>query len=191
MADPKNLPKVHGIRKSYLRNIINVENEVLRLISNNDPKNENQKLKLLAKKNILLEKIEKVKTLDENVIDLLNGEAMEMELDESLARNDNFHWLFVKIDMCLKTLENELRNISLNKRPPSSADSETGNFVALLILAINAKEIIILQSAHTLKTRTVLIPLQLQIYQTIQTTFSCKPHSAASNFNSPGNLINM
>ena len=128
MADPKNLPKVHGIRKSYLRNIINVENEVLRLISNNDPKNENQKLKLLAKKNILLEKIEKVKTLDENIIDLLNGEAMEMELDESLARNDNFHWLFVKIDMCLKTLENELRNISLNKRPPSSADSETGNF---------------------------------------------------------------
>ena len=91
MADPKNLPKVRGIRKSYLRNVINVENEVLRLISNNDPKNENQKLKLLAKKNILLEKIEKVKTLDENIIDLLNGEAMEMELDESLARNDNFH----------------------------------------------------------------------------------------------------
>ena len=128
MADPKNLPKVRGIRKSYLRNVINVENEVLRLISNNDPKNENQKLKLLAKKNILLEKIEKVKTLDENIIDLLNGEAMEMELDESLARNDNFHWLFVKIDMYLKTLENGLRNISLNKRPPSSADSETGNF---------------------------------------------------------------
>ena len=128
MADPKNLPKVRGIRKSYLRNVINVENEVLRLISNNDPKNENQKLKLLAKKNILLEKIEKVKTLDENIIDLLNGEAMEMELDESLARNDNFHWLFVKIDMCLKTLGNGLRNISLNKRPPSSADSETGNF---------------------------------------------------------------
>ena len=102
MADPKNLPKVRGIRKSYLRNVINVENEVLRLISNNDPKNENQKLKVLAKKNILLEKIEKVKTLDENIIDLLNGEAMEMELDESLARNDNFHGLFVKIDMCLK-----------------------------------------------------------------------------------------
>ena len=73
MADSENLPKVRGIRKSYLRNIINVENEVLRLISNNDPKNENQKLKLLAKKNILLEKIEKVKTLDENIIDLLNG----------------------------------------------------------------------------------------------------------------------
>ena len=51
-----------------------------------------------------------------------------MELDESLARNDNFHELFVKIDMCLKTLENELLNISLNNRPPSSADSETRNF---------------------------------------------------------------
>ena len=45
----------------------------------------------------------------------------------------------------------------------------------MLILAINAKEIIILQSVHILKTRTVLIPLQLKIYQTIQATFSCKP----------------
>ena len=71
----------------------------------------------------LLEKIEKAKTLDENIIDLLNGEAMDMELDESLARNKNFHKIFVKIDMCLKTLENELRDVSLSNRPPSSADS--------------------------------------------------------------------
>ena len=128
MTDPENLSILRGIRKSYLRNIANVENEVLQLISNIDPKNENQKLKLLAKKNSSSEKIEKGKTLDENVIDLLNGEAMQMELDESLARNDYFHELFIKIDMCLKTLENELRNISLNNRPPSSAESETGNF---------------------------------------------------------------
>ena len=31
----------------------------------------------------LSEKIEKAKTLDENIIDLLNGEAMDMEPDES------------------------------------------------------------------------------------------------------------
>ena len=73
----------------------------------------NQTLKLLAKKNILLKKIEKVKTIDENIIDLLHEEVMEMELDEYLARNDNFHELLVKIDMCLETLENELRVISL------------------------------------------------------------------------------
>ena len=37
---------------------------------------------------------------------------MEAKLDETLARNDNFPELFVKIDMCFKTLENELlRNI--------------------------------------------------------------------------------
>ena len=128
ITDPENLSILRGIRNSYLRNIANVENEVLQLISNIDPKNENQKLKLLAKKNSSSEKIEKGKTPDENVIDLLNGEAMQMELDESLARNDYFHELFIKIDMCLKTLENELRNISLNNRPPSSAELETGNF---------------------------------------------------------------
>ena len=83
----------------------------------------NQTSKLLAKKNILLKKIEKVKTIDENIIDLLHEEVMEMELDEYLARNDNFHELFVKIDMCLETLKNELRVISLNSVPSKSVSS--------------------------------------------------------------------
>ena len=113
MTDPENLSKLRGIRKSNLRNITNVENKVLQLISNIEPK-KNQTLKLLAKKNILLKKIEKVKTIDENIIDLLHEEVMEMELDEYLARNENFHELFVKIDLCLETLENDLRVISLN-----------------------------------------------------------------------------
>ena len=80
----------------------------------------------------LSEKIEKAKTLDENIIDLLDGEAMDMEPDKSLSRNKNFHKLFVKIDMCLKTLENELRDISLNNRHPSSAGSGTVLLVPLV-----------------------------------------------------------
>lgn len=122
MTDPDNLSKLRGIRKSNVRNITNVENEVLQLISNIEPK-KNQTLKLLAKKNILLKKIEKVKTIDENIIDLLHEKVMEMELDEYLARNDNFHELFVKIDMCLETLKNELRVISLNSVPSKSVSS--------------------------------------------------------------------
>ena len=80
----------------------------------------------------LSEKIEKAKTLDENIIDLLDGEAMDMEPHKSLSRNKNVHKLFVKIDMCLKTLENELRDISLNNRPPSSAGSGTVLLVPLV-----------------------------------------------------------
>ena len=38
MTDPENLSKLRGIRKSNLRNITNVENEVLQLISNIEPK---------------------------------------------------------------------------------------------------------------------------------------------------------
>ena len=64
MTDPENLSKLRGVRKSYLRNITNIENDILQLISNIDPKNENLKLKLLAKKNSLPEKNEQVKTLD-------------------------------------------------------------------------------------------------------------------------------
>ena len=56
MADPENLSKFCGIRESYLRNIINAENEILQVISNFDGKNENLKLKLLAKKISLSEK---------------------------------------------------------------------------------------------------------------------------------------
>ena len=96
----------------------------------------NQTSKLLAKKNILLKKIEKVKTIDENIIDLLHEEVMEMELDEYLARNENFHELFVKIDLCLETLENDLRVISLNSvssksvssNPPQNENTKTQNF---------------------------------------------------------------
>ena len=96
----------------------------------------NQTLKLLAKKNILLKKIEKVKTIDENIIDLLHEEVMEMELDEYLARNENFHELFVKIGLCLETLENDLRVISLNSvssksvssNPPQNENTKTQNF---------------------------------------------------------------
>ena len=135
MTDPENLSKLRGIRKSYLRNITNVENEVLQLIPNIEPK-KNQTSKLLAKKNILLKKIEKVKTIDENIIDLLHEEVMEMELDEYLARNENFHELFVKIDLYLETLENDLRVISLNSvssksvlsNPPQNENTKTQNF---------------------------------------------------------------
>ena len=96
----------------------------------------NQTLKLLAKKNILLKKNEKLKTIDENIIDLLHEEVMEMELDEYLARNENFHELFVKIDLCLETLENDLRVISLNSvssknvssNPPQNENTKTQNF---------------------------------------------------------------
>lgn len=39
--------------------------------------------------------------------------------DESLQRNDNFHEIIVKIDMCLKSIETQLRNVSLNNSTPS------------------------------------------------------------------------
>ena len=100
LKDPEDLSKLPGISKSCLWNITNADNEILQLISKFDPKNENQKLKLLTKKNILSEKTEKLKILDQNIIDLINGEAMKMELDQSIARNDNLHELFLKIDMC-------------------------------------------------------------------------------------------
>ena len=51
-----------------------------KLISNIDPKNKNNKLNLVAKKNSLSEKMKKVKTLDEYITDLLNGGAMETKL---------------------------------------------------------------------------------------------------------------
>ena len=69
---------------------------------------------LVAQKKSLPKNIEKMKSLDEIITYLLNEEAMEMELDESLERNGKFPELFIKVDMCLKTLENEHRNTSLN-----------------------------------------------------------------------------
>ena len=79
---------------------------------------------------------------------------------------------------CLKISEPSARKLFLkdNKLCFLCLEKEHSvKYVALLILAMNAKETIILQFVHILKTRTVLIPLQLQFYQPIQTTFSCKP----------------
>ena len=46
-------------------------------ISNIDPKNKNNKLNLVVKKNSSSEKMKKVKTLEEYISDLLNGGAMK------------------------------------------------------------------------------------------------------------------
>ena len=48
----------------------------------------------------LSDKIEKAKSLDENIIDLLKGKAMDMELDESLARSKISRSFLLKL-MCV------------------------------------------------------------------------------------------
>ena len=57
LKDPEDLSKLPGISKNCLWNITNADNEILKLISKFDPQNENQKLKLLTKKNILSKKL--------------------------------------------------------------------------------------------------------------------------------------
>ena len=95
------ITKIWGIRKIYLRNISNPEQSILSIISNYSSNQEN-KITLQSNKNSLSEKIEKVKQLDERILDNLKDEELENELEQILDHNDNFHQLFVKIDMGFK-----------------------------------------------------------------------------------------
>ena len=95
MAD---ISKLRGIRKSYLRNISNQEKEILYLTESYLTENE---IKLKSHKNSLLEKIEKVKQLDDSIIENLSETELETELDTILNRSDKLHELLVHIDTCL------------------------------------------------------------------------------------------
>ena len=107
------LTKLRGIRQSYLRNISNQNELILTVISAYTSDDE---IQLKAKKNSLLEKIEKVKQLDTEIIKLLKNDAIESELDAILSRSDDLHEILVKIDTCLSSQKQieKLSNMTIN-----------------------------------------------------------------------------
>ena len=84
------ITKIWGIRKINLRNISNPEQSILSIISNYSSNQENE-ITLKSNKNSLSEKIEKVKQLDERILDNLKDEELENELEQMLDHNDSFH----------------------------------------------------------------------------------------------------
>ena len=80
----------------------NVERSILDEIGTFSCKNEEQITKLTGLKNGVLEKIDKVKEINQKILDILPQEESEKELQDILVLQDVNFELLAKIDRCLK-----------------------------------------------------------------------------------------
>ena len=84
----EDLSGLRGTRKVYLRTITNTEKEILDLTRDFDPHNEDSVVKLTAFKHSFHEEFNKIKELDDKILNVLKPEEKENELEEIIYRND-------------------------------------------------------------------------------------------------------
>ena len=81
MTETSNLlTRLNGIKRFYLRHMKNMDRNILDEIGTFSCENEEQIIKLTGLKNVILEKIDKVKEIDQKVLDILPQEDSEEEL---------------------------------------------------------------------------------------------------------------
>ena len=81
----------------------------------------------------MTEKIEKVKELDTKILDSLKTDELDNELNQILERNDKYHEILVKIDLCLYSLK-QLES-GFSSLPVHSSDN-TSNKVEIKLLKL-------------------------------------------------------
>ena len=96
------LTRLKGSKQVYLRYMENMEWSILDEIGTFSCENEEQISRLTGLKNGLLEKIDKVKKIDQKILDILPQEESEKELEDILVLEDINFELLTKIDRCLK-----------------------------------------------------------------------------------------
>ena len=103
MTEASNLlTRLKGSKRVYLRHMKNMERSILDEIGTFSCENEEQTTKLTGLKNGLLEKIDKVKEIDQKILDILPQEESEKELEDILVLEDLNFELLAKIDRYLK-----------------------------------------------------------------------------------------
>ena len=101
MSSEELLSKRRGTRRVYLRHISNSSDEVNKIVDTFTTGDFNSIVKLSTLKNSLSTKIEKVKKLDQEIIDLLDDKEAENVLDEIILRDDEHLEILSKINILL------------------------------------------------------------------------------------------
>ena len=101
MSEEGKLQKVRGTRKVYLRAAYSKERQITYITDSFEPNNETLVIQLTALKNNYQEKFNKIKELDNEIINLLKPEESEKELEKIIPREDNFLLIFAKLDRVL------------------------------------------------------------------------------------------
>ena len=87
---------LRGTRKVYLQTITNTEKDILDLTRDFDPHNEDSVIKLTAFKLSFHEKFNKIKELDDKILNLLKPEEKENELEEIIYRDEKIMFTIAK-----------------------------------------------------------------------------------------------
>ena len=96
------LTRLKGSKRVYLRRIKSMERSILDEIGPFSCKKEKQITKLTGLKNGLLEKIDKVKEIDQKMLYILPQEESEKELEDILVLEDLNFELLAKLGRCFK-----------------------------------------------------------------------------------------
>ena len=115
------LTRLRGTRAVYLRHTKNLERSILDKIGTFSCENEDQISELQGLRNGFSGKLEKIKELDEKLLELLPQKDSESELEDILMREDSNFKIIAKIDRCLSKIPpaGSLSSLSTSNRTPS------------------------------------------------------------------------
>ena len=98
MSQEGKLHRLRGTCTVYLQAANNTGRQITDITDSFDPSNETLITQLTAFKNSYQEKFNKIKELDNEIINLLKSEESEKELEEIMPREDSFSLRFAKLD---------------------------------------------------------------------------------------------
>ena len=115
------LTRLRGTRSVYLRHTENLERSILDKIGSFSCENEDQISELQRLRNGFSEKLEKIKELDEKLLELLPQKDSESELKDILMREDSNFKIIAKIDRRLSKIPpvGILNSLSISNTIPS------------------------------------------------------------------------
>ena len=113
--------RVRVTRTVYLRLTKNLERRILDKIGAFSCENEDQIFELQGLRNRFWGKLEKIKELDEKLLEILHQKDSESELEDILMREDSNFRIIAKTDRCLNKIPpaGSLNPLSVSNRTPS------------------------------------------------------------------------
>ena len=116
-------------RHVYMRHVSNAEREILDILQNFEPQNEESVTVLESLRDGLTDKLVKIKAIDDSVLVLLDQKESEKKLDDIIARDD-------KLRLTLWKLERNFKKINIGSSSISNWHNQNNVKVRLPKLTI-------------------------------------------------------
>ena len=98
------LSRHRGTRHAYIRHVSNAEREILDILQNFEPQNEESVTVLESLRDGLTDKLVKIKAIDDSILALLDQKESEKELDDIIPRDDKVRLTLTKLERNFKKL---------------------------------------------------------------------------------------